>query len=191
MDRTGASRLLAAAFVIVLAAAPRPVAAQATPATPAQPAPAAAAAPPSTIDCGASPGARDSCAADTSKGVVLLHQAGAGNCRLGTTWGFDQTGVWVADGCQATFVLTSRGALECGSDGTRQHCTGDTAAGVVLARVTSTTPTFRTRYDMPNMYAYAEARIFNDSVGPQGEDGFDVLAVGVHYGFSFKEFHRP
>jgi hypothetical protein len=38
--------------------------------------------------------------------------------------------------------------------------------------------------------AYAEARLFDDSVGPQGEEGFDVLAVGVHYGFSLKGFHR-
>ena len=38
--------------------------------------------------------------------------------------------------------------------------------------------------------AYAEARLFDDSVGPQGEEGFDVLAIGVHYGFSLKGFHR-
>ncbi len=59
-------------------------------------------------------------------------------------------------------------------------------------------PDFRTRYAigglnvgiLPNMYAYAEARLFDDSVGPQGEEGFDVLAIGVHYGFSVKGFHR-
>ena len=33
-------------------------------------------------------------------------------------------------------------------------------------------------------------RQFDDSVGPQGEEGFDVLAVGVHYGFNVKGFHR-
>ena len=43
---------------------------------------------------------------------------------------------------------------------------------------------------MRNMYAYAEARLFDDSVGAQGEEGFDVLAIGVHYGFSLKGFHR-
>ena len=37
---------------------------------------------------------------------------------------------------------------------------------------------------------YAEARLFDDSVGAQGEEGFDVLAIGVHYGFSLKGFHR-
>ncbi len=59
-------------------------------------------------------------------------------------------------------------------------------------------PDFRTRYGiagvnvgiMRNMYAYAEARLFDDSVGAQGEEGFDVLAIGVHYGFSLKGFHR-
>ena len=40
-------------------------------------------------------------------------------------------------------------------------------------------------------FAYVEARIFDDSIGPQNEEtGFDVLTVGVHYGFSFKGFHR-
>ena len=43
---------------------------------------------------------------------------------------------------------------------------------------------------IPNMYAYAEARVFDDSVGPQGEEGFDVLTIGVHYGFTVKGFHR-
>jgi hypothetical protein len=38
--------------------------------------------------------------------------------------------------------------------------------------------------------AYAEAHLFDESVGPQSENGFDVLAVGLHYGFSFKGFHR-
>jgi len=59
---------------------------------------------------------------------------------------------------------------------------------------------FRTRYLIAGAevhiaartYAYAEARLFDDSVGPQGEaSGFDVLTVGLNYGFSFKGFHRP
>ena len=43
---------------------------------------------------------------------------------------------------------------------------------------------------MRNMYAYAEARVFDESRGPQGGEGFDALAVGVHYGFTMKTFHR-
>jgi predicted porin len=164
----------------------------------AQPAPTS---PRPTIDCGAAVGDRNTCAADTSAGVVLVRQSGEGSCVLGRTWGFDVEGVWVADGCrgmfaltddrvtvacspvlgrrevcnantaagvalvsgspacvlgrtwgydrdgiwvsdgcQATFVLTTRGGLDCGSDGTRQHCAANTSAGVVLARSTATAP---------------------------------------------------
>jgi len=35
-----------------------------------------------------------------------------------------------------------------------------------------------------------EPRVFDAGVGTQGEEGIDVLAIGVHYGFSFKLFHR-
>jgi hypothetical protein len=59
-------------------------------------------------------------------------------------------------------------------------------------------PDFRKRYGIlgatfgiiPNMYAYAESRIFDDSIGAAGEEGFNVLAIGIHYGFSVKGFHR-
>jgi hypothetical protein len=40
------------------------------------------------------------------------------------------------------------------------------------------------------LFACAEARIFDESVGAQGEEGFNVLALGVHYGFTVKAFHR-
>jgi hypothetical protein len=43
---------------------------------------------------------------------------------------------------------------------------------------------------MPNMYAYLESRVADDRVGPQGEEGYDVFTIGVHYGFSVKGFHR-
>lgn len=41
-----------------------------------------------------------------------------------------------------------------------------------------------------NMYAYLESRVFDDSIGPQGEDGFNAVTIGVHYGFSFSGWHR-
>ena len=56
---------------------------------------------------------------------------------LGKTWGQDNEGVWVADGCSASFVLTTRTGFSCGSEASgRQHCDADTSAGVVLARAT-------------------------------------------------------
>jgi hypothetical protein len=56
-----------------------------------------------TVTCASKPGERSSCAADTSKGVVLLRSTGDAPCLLGRTWGYDQTSVWVSDGCSAEF----------------------------------------------------------------------------------------
>ena len=55
------------------------------------------------MTCSSKPGERSSCAADTSKGVVLLRSMGEAPCLLGKTWGYDQTSVWVSDGCSAEF----------------------------------------------------------------------------------------
>jgi predicted porin len=88
-----------------------------------------------TAACAAAPGAREVCAADTADGVALV--SGSAACMLGRTWGYDQTGIWVADGCQATFVLSTRRGVSCASDGGAQRCTADTSAGVVLARTTT------------------------------------------------------
>jgi hypothetical protein len=57
-----------------------------------------------TVTCASKPGERSSCAADTSKGVVLLRSRGDAPCLLGKSWGYDQTSVWVSDGCSAEFV---------------------------------------------------------------------------------------
>src|SRR5688500_19234569 len=58
---------------------------------------------PPTLACASKPGERTQCAADTSKGVVLLRSAGDAPCLLGKTWGYDETSVWVQDGCSAEF----------------------------------------------------------------------------------------
>jgi hypothetical protein len=72
------------------------------------------AAPPAavTITCSSSPGTRQQCPADTSRGVVLLRSRGESACLLGKTWGYDDTGVWVADGCVADFLVAAKGAQE-------------------------------------------------------------------------------
>ena len=56
-----------------------------------------------TVVCASKPGERTQCPADTSAGVVLLRSTGEAPCLLGKTWGYDQTSVWVADGCSAEF----------------------------------------------------------------------------------------
>ncbi len=58
-----------------------------------------------SVTCTSKPGERQHCAADTSRGVVLARSTGESACLLGKTWGYDDTGVWVADGCSAEFVV--------------------------------------------------------------------------------------
>lgn len=65
---------------------------------------AAAAAQP-VVECAADPGERKTCAADTSAGIALLRRTGPEACLLGYNWGYDETGVWVADGCGGEFAL--------------------------------------------------------------------------------------
>jgi hypothetical protein len=57
------------------------------------------------ITCASKLGERQSCPADTSRGVILARSTGEAPCLLGKTWGYDDTSVWVADGCVADFVV--------------------------------------------------------------------------------------
>jgi Protein of unknown function (DUF3011) len=56
------------------------------------------------ISCASQPGERQHCTADTSAGVALVNASGAAPCLLGKTWGYDDTGIWVSDGCGGEFV---------------------------------------------------------------------------------------
>ena len=57
-----------------------------------------------TIPCVSEPGQRQLCPADTSAGVALVRSTGAAPCLLGKTWGYDDTGIWVSDGCGGEFI---------------------------------------------------------------------------------------
>ncbi len=106
---TSIALVLASIFLIVLLP-PSPIAAQTESPRADSPfdqsatqQPAAGAAQVVTVTCSAKLGERSSCAADTSKGVVLLRSMGEAPCLLGRTWGYDQTSIWVSDGCSAEF----------------------------------------------------------------------------------------
>lgn len=58
-----------------------------------------------SVACASRPGQRNYCPAGTAGGVALLRSTGDGACLLGKTWGYDEKGVWVSDGCSAEFVL--------------------------------------------------------------------------------------
>jgi hypothetical protein len=57
-----------------------------------------------TVVC-SSDGGRRHCPADTSAGVLMQRQLGSAACLLGKTWGYDDQGVWVTDGCSAEFLV--------------------------------------------------------------------------------------
>jgi DUF3011 family protein len=58
-----------------------------------------------TITCASKLGERRECPADTSRGVVLMRSYGQAACLLGKSWGYDDKGVWVSDGCVADFLV--------------------------------------------------------------------------------------
>lgn len=57
------------------------------------------------VPCASRAGERQHCPADTSQGVALARSTGQAPCLLGKSWGYDDRGVWVSDGCSAEFVV--------------------------------------------------------------------------------------
>ena len=59
------------------------------------------------VVCAAKAAERQTCAADTSGGVSLIAVIGTAVCEQNTSWGYDETGIWVANGCAAVFAITT------------------------------------------------------------------------------------
>jgi hypothetical protein len=90
--------------------------------------------------------ARRNCEADTKYGVALVRQIGDKDCVLDRTWGFDDSGVWVTEGCHAQFALggfrlpsaavpPAATMLVCESaDGSRKECRVGSLRGAGLVR---------------------------------------------------------
>jgi hypothetical protein len=58
-----------------------------------------------SVICESPTGGRRNCPANTSGGVSLARAMGTAECVRGATWGYDETSVWVADGCSGEFLL--------------------------------------------------------------------------------------
>jgi hypothetical protein len=80
------STIAAAAFGITLAGTAAPAAA-------------------ADLRCNSSPGGYNYCRTSTAGGVVLRTQHTYHACYQNDTWGYDGSGVWVANGCSATFRI--------------------------------------------------------------------------------------
>jgi hypothetical protein len=93
-----------AACLVWLAAVP--ARAQSDPSTPGFPATPTPTPQPELVSCSSDEsGGRRHCPADTSAGVALVRSTGTAPCLLGKNWGYDNTAIWVADGCGGEFVL--------------------------------------------------------------------------------------
>src|SRR5215467_4309184 len=63
----------------------------------------------SLVTCSSNDGHRHACSAETRWGVRLVKQRSGSPCTQGSTWGYDNNGIWVDRGCRADFeVLTPR-----------------------------------------------------------------------------------
>lgn len=77
---------------------------------------AASQSPPQVVACSAKRGERQVCPADAAAGVALLRSTGDSVCLLGKTWGYDDKGIWVFDGCGGEFALGATQEAGGGSD---------------------------------------------------------------------------
>lgn len=96
------------------------------------------------VTCASIDDARSHCEAETQFGVAIVRQISEQDCILGESWGFDESSVWVAQGCHAQFALggyrlsanavpESAERIVCESlDGGRRQCPSDTTRGVGL-----------------------------------------------------------
>jgi len=62
----------------------------------------------STVTCSSNTGFRQLCDVDASGGVRLTRQISESACRIGYSWGYDRSGIWVDHGCRAEFEVRNR-----------------------------------------------------------------------------------
>jgi len=109
-----------------------------------------------TIYCASDDGKRNYCSANTRGGVQMTRQRSGSACTQGSTWGWDNRGIWVDRGCRAEFVVGNGGnggnwgggnggnwggnngsgqTIYCASDdGKRNYCSANTRGGVRLTQ---------------------------------------------------------
>lgn len=61
------------------------------------------------VTCSSDDGNRHYCVADTRGGVRMYKQLSDARCQEGSTWGYDERGIWVDRGCRADFQTGTGG----------------------------------------------------------------------------------
>jgi hypothetical protein len=89
------------------------------------------------------------CGVDIRGGVRMVNQISDRRCVRGRTWGTDNRGIWVSDGCRASFQVNARNrgderygrVIRCESRDSRTvYCNADSRSGVRLVRQLSSSP---------------------------------------------------
>lgn len=90
---------------------------------------------------------KHTCRANTMAGVTLSKRLSANACVRGKSWGTNDEGIWVDNGCRAEFTIHDGGSVSqnayartvrCESQNNgRTNCSADTSYGVQLAQVIS------------------------------------------------------
>lgn len=60
---------------------------------------------PATILCESKNNTRNHCRTDTRWGITLVRRVSENDCIRGRSWGYDQDGIWVSEGCRGEFTL--------------------------------------------------------------------------------------
>lgn len=64
------------------------------------------------------------CPADTSNGVLLIHERSVHACQLGKTWRYDGKGIHVSGKCDADFLVSPKHSNAFGEGGYKTYGTG-------------------------------------------------------------------
>jgi hypothetical protein len=94
-----------------------------------------------TVTCTSAAGQREHCAANTASGIVLSRSTGPGACLLGRSWGYDDAGVWVQDGCAGDFIVAAApGATPAPAAAAAQPALTEIAPAAAVAAGAETAP---------------------------------------------------
>jgi len=106
------------------------------------------------VTCSSDDGKRNYCNIDTRYGIQLTRQISGSPCVQNSTWGYDNRGLWVDQGCRAEFSVGGYGGnqlqqgqgqtITCSSndadDSKPHYCNIDTRGGIQLTRQISGSP---------------------------------------------------
>jgi CxxC motif-containing protein len=102
------------------------------------------------VTCSSNNGKRNWCDIGNSRDVQLVRQISGSPCVRGSTWGLDQRGLWVDNGCRAEFAIGRQPGpppsqvINCSSNnGKRNWCAIGNSRDVQLVRQISGSPCVR------------------------------------------------